>query len=215
MPRRGRGASVTPAARSAASAAAASASRSSITRRRSSSCSRRLSPSRCEPVDHDRLPHGRDIGDAVAEEVAHVLLVAPQWCGLCTLGKGRRERLHGLEHLADEALGRPADEGDASTRLRDPHELVGCRMVVRREHHADRREHDVERAVGERQRLGVGLAPLELGAGLGRDAPPDVEQLGREVARDDHGAAQRGRDRSVAAAGGDVEHARRFSRGRP
>jgi hypothetical protein len=84
---------------------------------------------------------------------------------------------------------------------------LAARGLVRREHHAERREHDVERTVGERQVLGVGDArrhgePVGLGA-----AQSLGEQLGHVVGRDDVGAAAGGGQRCVAVAGGDVEHA--------
>ncbi len=43
-------------------------------------------------------------------------------------------------------------------------ELVGDRLMIGGEHRAERRRDDVELAVAERQRLGVGLDPLELDA---------------------------------------------------
>ena len=111
------------------------------------------------------------------------------------------------EHAADESVGGPADEADASAASGDAHEFVGGLLVVGCEHHAHAREHDIERAVSERQRLGVGLAPLELSARLGGETPSDVEQLGREVARDHGRAVQCGRNGHVPAARRDVEHA--------
>jgi hypothetical protein len=55
------------------------------------------------------------------------------------------------------------------------------RGVVRGEHDADAGQDDVEGGVLEGQRLRVGLAPLELGAGGGGALAPVVEELGREV----------------------------------
>ena len=89
----------------------------------------------------------------------------------------------------------------------DPDQLVGGLLVVRREHHADAGQHGVELAVVERQGLGVGLPPVEVDAALGGGRAPGVEQLGGQVAGDDVGAGQRGRDGGVAGAGSDVEHA--------
>ena len=43
----------------------------------------------------------------------------------------------------------------------DPDQLVGDGLVVRREHRPDAGQHDVEARVGERQRLGIGLDPLQ------------------------------------------------------
>jgi len=60
---------------------------------------------------------------------------------------------------------------------------------VGREHRADRRHHDVERLVVERQVLGVGLGPVELNPVGLRAAPARLQQLGRQVAGDDVRAA--------------------------
>ena len=47
-------------------------------------------------------------------------------------------------------------------RPRDPQQLVGDHLMARREDRAEGRQDDVERRVLERQRLGVGLDPLQL-----------------------------------------------------
>ena len=65
--------------------------------------------------------------------------------------------------------------------------------MVRREHDADRGHDHVERLVRERQVLGVGLDPLELEALCLRDLTTGVEQLRRQVAGGDLGAATGGR----------------------
>ena len=107
----------------------------------------------------------------VAEQLRQVLLAAPQ---RRRLGAGRRrgrERLHGPEQRAEHALGRPAQQADRASGPADAHELVGGRLVVRREHHADRRHDDVEGRGLERQVLGVGRDPL------------DVEPFGRRRGR--------------------------------
>ncbi len=80
--------------------------------------------------------------------------------------------------------------------------------MVGREHHADRRHHDLERRVVERERLGVGLDPVQIHAGRVGAAPTGLEQIRYEVAGDDVGAALGSGDRRVAGAGGDVEDAR-------
>ena len=64
---------------------------------------------------------------------------------------------------------------------------------------------DVELAVVERQRLGVGLLPGELDVRRLGVPAARLEQLGGQVGGDDGAAGQRGRDRGVAGAGGDVE----------
>jgi hypothetical protein len=70
--------------------------------------------------------------------------------------------------------------------------------VVRREHHADRGHHGVERVVVERQRLGVRLTPLELEAALRRGLSAGLEQLGRQVAGHDGGTGGSRRQGDVA-----------------
>ena len=89
----------------------------------------------------------------------------------------------------------------------DADQLVGARLVVRGEHDADAGQHGVERAVVERERLGVGLPPVERDpGGLGVPATR-LEQLGGEVAGDDAGTGLRRRDGDVAGARRDVEDA--------
>ena len=54
--------------------------------------------------------------DAIAEQLAHVRLAAPQRRRLCP-GRGRRgERPHRAEQRADHALGRPVQQPDRATR---------------------------------------------------------------------------------------------------
>jgi hypothetical protein len=135
-----------------------------------------------------------------------MVLAAPER-GRLGAGRGRGHvRLHRREQPTEHALGRPVEQRDLAAWTADAHELVGCLLVVRSEHHADRRHHDVERCVGERQMLGVGLRPVERESGLVGAGAPGLEQLGGQVARDDAGAALGGMQRRVAGAGGDVEH---------
>ena len=109
-----------------------------------------------------------DVGHPVAEQLAHVRLVAPQRRRLRTGRRRRRVGLHGREHPADEALRRPAEQADPATGAYDAHQLVGGVLVPRREHHADARDRRVELAVVVRQRLGVVGAPVQVEAlGLG------------------------------------------------
>ncbi|GMA86121.1 hypothetical protein GCM10025868_13710 [Angustibacter aerolatus] len=54
--------------------------------------------------------------------------------------------------------------------------LVGGPLVVRREHHADARQHDVERRVRQVEGLGVALAPVDLDAAGARGLPAGLEQ---------------------------------------
>jgi len=75
------------------------------------------------------------------------------------------------------------------------------------EHHAERGQRDVERAVGVREGLGVrglegDVEPVGLGAPLSL-----VEKRGNVVGRGHVREAPRGRERGVAVAGRDVEDA--------
>ena len=79
--------------------------------------------------------------------------------------------------------------------------------MVRGEDRAERRGDDVELAICERERLGVGLDPLELHpVGLGLTAAR-LEVLRRQVRSHDLGPGLGGADRRVSRPGGDVEHA--------
>jgi len=93
----------------------------------------------------------------------------------------------------------------AGVQLSSPIELVGGGLVERREHHPDARQHGVEPPGVERQVLGVGLDPVELGAALRGELRPDLQQAGREVAGGHPRAGERGRDGGVAGARRDVE----------
>ena len=114
---------------------------------------------------------------------------------------------HDLEHLADEAVGRPRREPDAAARARDARQLGRGLLVVGREHGAEDRERGVEGRVRHRDVLGVALDQVDVEAlGLGA-APAAVEQRGHVVDADDVAAVAGRGDRRVAAAAGDVEDA--------
>ena len=122
---------------------------------------------------------------------------------------GRRRHVGGdrAEELADEAVGRPAGEGDRAAGPADAQQLGGRPLVVGREHRAEDGRDGVERRVGERQRLGVALEQLDVEA-LGGGALAAALEQRRHVVDADRGAAvPGGGDGGVAAAGGDVEHA--------
>ena len=78
--------------------------------------------------------------------------------------------------------------------------------MVRGEHRPDRGHDHVERFVVEGQVLGVGLDPFELDALGSRSGAARLEQLRGQVASGHLGARLGRRDRSVAGAGGDIEH---------
>src|SRR5215475_10195436 len=90
-----------------------------------------------ELVHADGFAARGDAGNPVAEQRADVVLAAPQrrW-----LGAWRRRRgvgLHGGEHLADEALGGPAEQTDCAAWPADPDQLVGAGLVMRGEHDSE------------------------------------------------------------------------------
>jgi len=145
--------------------------------------------------------------DSVAEQLAQVLLAAPERWRLGTRRRRRGERPNGAEEAADHPLRRPAQQPDLAAGAAYPHELVGGCLVVGRKHHTDRGDHDVEAGVLERQVLGVGLNPLELySLSLGAGAA-GVEQLRRQIAGDDGRPRGCRGNRGIAGAGSDVEDA--------
>ena len=156
-------------------------------------------------VDDELVAEGVEGLEAVAQQPPHVVLVAPQHAGRA----GRRRDVGGQdgEEARRPALRRPVDEADQAGRAADAQQLARGGDVVGGEHDPDRRDHDVERGVGERERLGVGLDPLDdepLGFG---PAAADVEQRRRQVGRHDAAAGARRGERDVAGSRGDVEHA--------
>ena len=159
-----------------------------------------------EVRDAHRASLALHVGDAVTEQRADVVLVAPQRRGRDAGRRGCDVRLHGREHLADEPGRRPADDADPAPGGDDADELVGGGLVVRGEHDADRRHGDVELAVVVGQVLGVGDLPLQHGTRGGGLPSALLEQLGRQVAGDHAGAGKGGGDGHVAGAGGDVQH---------
>ena len=79
--------------------------------------------------------------------------------------------------------------------------------MVGSEGHPERRRHDIELVIAERQRLPVGLHPLKRDSeGLGFPAS-GLEVLWRDVRRDDLGTYLGRRDRDVPGAGRHVEDA--------
>ena len=104
--------------------------------------------------------------------------------------------------------GRPADQRRCvppGRQTRD--ELVGRGLVVRGEHHPDAGDDGVEGGVGERQRLRVRRAASRSAGRRASASRRPTSSFGGEVGGDDLGARPCCRDRRVAAAGRDVEHA--------
>ena len=100
----------------------------------------------------------------------------------------RRELPHRAEELADEALGRPAQEADRAARAADPQELAGRTHVIGHEHHAHARQHGVERAVRVGQRLRVALLPVHVRAIPGQVKSPEWRRHfpGEPLSHPDH-----------------------------
>ena len=133
------------------------------------------------------------------------------------LGAPQRRRLHagrrrnvfadGLEQLADEALRRPVGQADLAARAADAHQFVRGLLLIRREHDAEGRKHDVEAGIGEGKRFRIGLLERDRQAvGLGALAPA-LEKRADIVGRHDVGEAAGRGERRIAVAGGDVEDA--------
>ena len=115
-------------------------------------------------------PHAARVTESPNSERTCVL-VAPQRAGRRAGRRRRDERLHRREQLPDESARRPVDERDASARAGDPNQLVGHRLVKRREHDADARQHDIELVIGEGQVLRVGFLPGRCPGPVPRHAP--------------------------------------------
>ena len=88
---------------------------------------------------------------------------------------------------------------------RDPQQLGRGDVRLRCEHHAERREHDVERPVVEREVLGVGGNELDRQSVGGCPVAGATEQLVDVVRRRDEASSPRRRERGIAVPGGDVE----------
>jgi hypothetical protein len=152
------------------------------------------------------LAHGRrGPVHQVTEQLDEVLPGAPAG-GRGEAGRRRRVPGDDPEQLAGHAVGRPAGKADGAAWAYDPGELGRGLPLVRREHHADGAQCDVERARRERQVLGVTLDELDVEV-LGRRARPALlQQVGRVVDARRVGEPQRGRDRGVALPAGHVEN---------
>jgi hypothetical protein len=112
------------------------------------------------------------------------------------LGLARSARGH-----IDTGLGKQPAAGSQHPRY-----LAKCATVVRDVLDDVQGRHDVEAVVGERQRLGVGLAEAD-GKSIGRGALARALEQRRHVVGGDHVApATRGREGDVAVARGNVEH---------
>ena len=102
----------------------------------------------------------------------------PQSGGDFAAGRRRQVFAERLEQLADEAVRRPVGEADLAAGLADAQQLGRGLVLVGREHHAEGRDDGVERAVGERQRLGIGLPEFDRQAFGRRARAAALEQAG-------------------------------------
>jgi len=112
----------------------------------------------------------------------------------------------GLEQLADEAVGCPVGKTDLSAVLADADQLGSGALLIGREHHPEGRNDDIEAAARKRQRLGVGLAKLDIEP-FGSGAFTGALEQRRHIVGGYHLApATGGGEGNVAVAGSDVEH---------
>ena len=140
------------------------------------------------------------------EQLTRVCLVAPKRGRLKARRRGRKPRGQEPEHPGRLPRRGPRGVGDGPTGLADAHQLPGCLSMVGLEHVPERRGHDVEAVVVEREVGGLSDDPLD---GDGRVAGPSAgigEPLVRAVRADDVRAERGCGDGHVAAAAGaDVE----------
>ena len=91
--------------------------------------------------------------EALAEQVAHVIPVAPGERTACARRRWRKVGPHHLEDVVHARLGLPACEREPSSGFGDARELARDRLVIGSEHHPACREHDVETRVVVRHLL--------------------------------------------------------------
>src|SRR5581483_2175961 len=163
---------------------------------------------------HRREPEGRGTslerqrGDEPGEAPLHDPGLAPgRRRGQLERG-GRSEGGDQRGRSTREAVGGPVGHRDDAARPRDPEELVRDHLRSRGEHGAERRHHDVEPLVLERQVLRIRLVPLDVQTLRGRALPAPRDHLRREGGRDHGRPHPRRGDRDVSGPGRDVEHRR-------
>ena len=112
-----------------------------------------------------------------------------------------------FEHCAGKAAGVPVGHREQAARLEDAGEFRGDDGGTRRKHGPKHGDDGVEGAAGVRKIFGVAFVEGN-GELLGGCSFASLNQkVGRDVDAGDDGSTQGGRDRSVAGAAGDVEHA--------
>ena len=145
--------------------------------------------------------------DVRAEQAAQMILVAPEG-RRAHAGRRRDVLADGPEQAADEPPRGPAGQRDRAARAAYAHELVRGALVVGREHDADHGDDGVKGRVLERQRFGVALDEAHRQLLGGGALAPALQQRRDVVERHDVAEHARRGQRGVAAASGDVEHAR-------
>ena len=150
---------------------------------------------------------GVDVRCRGAKQLVQVVLHAPaRWR---REPRGRRHvAADDAEQLSDEPARRPVGQADLPAGAADAQQLAGRARMVGREHHAERRQHDIEGGVRKRQGFRVRLLELD-GQALGRGAAPSIfEQRGHVVGGRDVAPSACGGQRAVAVAGRNVQHRR-------
>ena len=113
----------------------------------------------------------------VAEQRLHMGLHAPQRGRLHARWRRHVAPEH-LEHAADQAVGRPVGQADAATGSAHPRHLSGRSRMVRREHHAEGRQHGIKAGIAEGQRLDIGDLELHVQVLGARPFGAALEQAG-------------------------------------
>jgi hypothetical protein len=154
-------------------------------------------------------------GHAVAEELAHMVLVALHHRRLRSRWRRGYVESEGREEVAHHALGRPVDRADSPAGTANAQELVGHRPVVGGEHYPNRGGHHVELVVIEGEGLGVRLYPLQIQSPCSRFAAAGFQQRGGEDRGDDSRRGLGRGDRHGPRARRHLEHAlvRRYPAG--
>src|SRR5215831_49652 len=97
-----------------------------------------------------------------------------------------------LEQLPNEPIRCPVRQADFSAGFADTDELRGGFFLIGREHHAERRDHNVERVVAEWKIFSIRFLKLD-GEAVGSSAGTATLQQGRHiVGRGDIAPAPRG-----------------------
>src|SRR5262245_48792747 len=107
-------------------------------------------------AEHEQALLDPELGDAIAEELAEALIGAPQRRRFDARGWWN-VLANRAEHLADEAIRCPVRQANRAAVAADSQQFLGRLLLMWCKHHAEDREHHVERAVGKRQILSVGF----------------------------------------------------------